>query len=75
MEGQKEGGRREEGKEEKILFYFVFYLVVQERVSLCNSPSCPETHSVDQADLELTEIHLPLPPSAGIKGVHRYHPA
>ncbi|ERE86605.1 tubulin polyglutamylase TTLL4 [Cricetulus griseus] len=26
------------------------------------SPSCPGTRSVDQADLELTETHLPLPP-------------
>ena len=25
-------------------------------------PGCPGTHSVDQAGLELTEIHLPLPP-------------
>lgn len=31
-----------------------------------------ETRSyyVDQASLELIEIHLPLPPDAGIKGVH-----
>jgi hypothetical protein len=34
----------------------------QDTVSLC-SPGCPGTHSVDQAGLELTEIHLPLPPS------------
>jgi hypothetical protein len=31
------------------------------RASLC-SPVCPRTHSVDQADLELIEISLPLPP-------------
>jgi hypothetical protein len=29
---------------------------------LCVCPGCPGTHSVDQAGLELTEIHLPLPP-------------
>jgi hypothetical protein len=23
---------------------------------------CPRTHSIDQASLELIEIHLPLPP-------------
>ena len=32
------------------------------RVSLCNSPSCPRTCSVEQAVLELSEILLPLPP-------------
>jgi hypothetical protein len=32
-----------------------------DRVSLC-SPGCPGTHSVDQAGLELIEIHLFLPP-------------
>jgi hypothetical protein len=31
---------------------FVFFLVFQDRVSLC-SPGCPGTHSVDQAGLEL----------------------
>jgi len=31
------------------------------RVSL-DSPDCPETRSVDQAALELTEIRLTLPP-------------
>ena len=33
----------------------------QDRVFLY-SPGCPGAHSVDQADLELTEIHMPLPP-------------
>lgn len=37
-------------------------------VSVC-SLSCPDTPSVDLASLELTEIHLPLPLSAEIKGV------
>ena len=38
-----------------------FCLFVADRVSLC-SPGCPGTHSINQAGLELTEIHLPLPP-------------
>lgn len=42
---------------------------VQERVSLCYSPGCSVTGFIDQAGLSLTEIHLHLPPSAGIKGV------
>jgi hypothetical protein len=33
-----------------ILFYFILFF--RDRVSLC-SPSCPGTHSVDQAGLEL----------------------
>ncbi|ERE78262.1 carbohydrate sulfotransferase 5 [Cricetulus griseus] len=40
------------------------------RVSLCNRPRYPGTSFVDQAGLELTEILLPLPLSAEIKGVH-----
>jgi hypothetical protein len=43
----------------------------QDRVSLC-SPSCPRTHSVNQAGLELTEIHLPLPFDCWIEGT-RHH--
>jgi hypothetical protein len=46
------------------VFVWPVGLVFQNRVSLC-SPSCPGTHSVDQAGLELTEI-LCLP-SAKIK--------
>jgi hypothetical protein len=38
-------------------------------VSVC-SQGCSGTCSVDQAGFKLTEIHLPLPPSAGIKGMH-----
>ena len=45
---------------------------LEDRVSLC-SLGCPGTHSVDQAGLELTEIHLPLPP-LGLKE-HRTIPA
>jgi hypothetical protein len=49
--------------------YRIFFpLVFQDRVSLC-SPGCPGTQSVDQVGLKLIELHLPLPPSAGIKGV------
>jgi hypothetical protein len=33
------------------------------------------TSYVDQAGHELTEIHLPLPLSAGIQGKHCHHPA
>ena len=35
--------------------------LTQDRVSQC-CPGCPETCSVDQAGLELTGIHVPLPP-------------
>jgi hypothetical protein len=41
--------------------WFLLFFSFQNRVSLC-SPSCPGTCFVDQAGLELTEIHLPLPP-------------
>ena len=34
-----------------------------DRVSLC-SPGWPETHFIDQAGLELMEVHLPI---AGLK--------
>ena len=46
-------------EQQGILLCFVLFCF-QDRVSLC-SPKCPGTHSVDQAGLELTEIHLPLP--------------
>lgn len=36
-------------------------------VSLCNSPGCPDIHTVDKAGLELTEIRLCLPPMLGLK--------
>jgi len=39
----------------------LFGLVFQDRVSLCRS-NYAQTSSVDQAGLELTEVHLPLPP-------------
>ena len=36
-------------------FLHYILLVFQDRVSLCN-PGCPETHSVDQAGLELRNL-------------------
>ena len=42
---------------------------------LCSFGACLGTRSVDQAGLELTEIHVPLPLSAGIKGVQHHCPA
>lgn len=36
------------------------------------SPGCPCPREVDQASLELTELILPCPLSAGIKGVKYY---
>jgi hypothetical protein len=37
------------------LFFFFFFLVFRDRVSLC-SPDCPGTQSVDQAGLELRNL-------------------
>jgi hypothetical protein len=34
------------------------------------APGCPETHSIDQSGLKLTEIHLPLLPKCWFKGTH-----
>ena len=43
---------------------------------LCVAPSFPGTHSVDQAVLKLTEIHLPLPPKClDLRCAHNYHNA
>lgn len=46
---------------------FVFW----DRASLC-SPGCPGTHCVNQAGLELPEIHCLCPPRAGITGVYHH---
>ncbi|GAB1296262.1 Phosphoinositide 3-kinase regulatory subunit 6 [Apodemus speciosus] len=46
--------------------YFQLYRV---KVVSLHSSGCPGTCYVDQADLELTEICLPLPPNAGTKGI------
>jgi hypothetical protein len=53
-----------------ILLLF-FFLCFQDSVSL-GSPGGPRTHSVDQSGLN-SEIHLPLPPTSGFKGVN-HHP-
>uniref|UniRef100_A0A8C8ULV3 Uncharacterized protein n=1 Tax=Peromyscus maniculatus bairdii TaxID=230844 RepID=A0A8C8ULV3_PERMB len=42
--------------------FCLFVLVFRDRVSLCSS-GYPGSHFVNQAGLELTEIHLPLPPN------------
>ena len=39
--------------------------------SICGS-GYSESHYADQAGLKFTELCLPLPPSAGIKGVYHY---
>ena len=46
-----------------VVVVVVVVVIFWDRISLC-SPGCPGTCSVDQADLELIEIHLslPLPP-------------
>jgi hypothetical protein len=41
-------------------FVVALFWLLDITISL-RSPNCPGTHSVDQAGLELTEIHLPLP--------------
>jgi hypothetical protein len=43
-----------------IAYFYLLILVFRDRVSLC-FPGFYGTHSVGQADLELTDIHLPLP--------------
>ena len=50
-----------------IIYTYIYMCVCVYLVSLCNSSSCPGTRSVDQAGLECTEIHLPLPP--GVLGL------
>jgi hypothetical protein len=42
-----------------IFIYLLLCLFSRQDFSLC-SPCCPDTYSVDQVGLELTEIHLPL---------------
>lgn len=49
---------------------FCCLFVLREMGLLIYSQGWTETHSVDQARLELTEILLPLSLSAGTKGVH-----
>lgn len=55
-----------------LLFFMIFLFgFCQDSPSLC-SPSCPRTPSVDQADIELTETHLPLLPSTEINSMHHH---
>ena len=46
------------------VFVFLFVFVSPDRVSLCHAVTVPELPQVDQAGLEFTEIHLPLPPES-----------
>ena len=69
MECQEEKKQKDAGCNHSrtfLSFKVVSYLRGEEwgfeiRSPLC-SPEWPETYSVDQADLKLTEIHLLLPP-------------
>jgi len=63
-EKQGEADVRKRRTENRVCFGLLcFVSCAQNRISLCNGTDCPETHFVDHADLELTEIRLPLPPS------------
>jgi hypothetical protein len=48
------------------LFFFFFFLVFRDRVSLC-SPGCPGTHSVDQAGLKLRNPPASVSQMLGLK--------
>ena len=43
-----------------LLYLLIALVFLQDRFSLCNSPDCLGTHSVDQAGMELAESHLHL---------------
>ena len=51
------------------ILFCIVCLVGWDRVSLCNSPSCPGTCFVDKASLEFTEICCLCLLRAGIRGV------
>lgn len=53
-----------------MVLLFVIYLF-RGRVSLC-SPGCSGTPYVDQVGCKLIKLCLPLPLSAGVKGVHHH---
>ena len=53
-------------------FYFILFF---ETGFLCTLGPVLELVLVDQAGFELTELRLPLTPSAGIKVVRHQHPA
>ena len=44
-----------------LLLLLLLFLVFPDRVSMCSLGTYPGICFVDQADLELTEIHVPLP--------------
>ena len=46
-----------------LLFFFLILILIfkTDKVSLWNSPDCPEIHFVNQAGFKLTDICLPLP--------------
>jgi hypothetical protein len=50
---------------------FCFVLFFRDKVSLC-SPGCPETHSVDQAGLELRNLPASASQVLGFKGMHHH---
>jgi hypothetical protein len=55
---------------ELFIYLFIFNVLFFETGSFyIHIPGCLGTHYINQAGLELTEMGLPLPPSAGIKGV------
>jgi hypothetical protein len=49
-----------------MLFFFFFFNVFRDRVSLCSS-GCPGTHSVDQAGLELRNLPASASQVLGLK--------
>ena len=54
------------------IYYYYYFGFSRLGLSVALEPVL-ELALVDQADLELTEIRLPLPPSAGIKGVRHHY--
>ena len=53
-------------------FFFCLFFVFPDRVFLCKRALLFWISFVDQAGLELIEIHLPLPPKCGVKCVHHH---
>ena len=53
------------------LFCFLFFCFLRQGLSIALEPVL-ELALIEQDSLDLTEIHLPLPPSSGINGVHHY---
>lgn len=59
----------------KAIFVVVYFFGFQDRIFLCNNADCPGIFFIDQYGVELSEISLPLLPSAGLKGGHHHHQA